>query len=92
MTQPKRKFGGKQPGAGRPKGSKDKVPLAIKEAILAAFNDPKVGGVDYLITLAKEDPKTFVGLLGRIIPKDINATVDGDLTIATILKELGGKE
>lgn len=84
--------GGKREGAGRPKGSVDKVPKAIKEAILAAFNDPRTGGVEWLVALAQEDKKTFAGLLGRIIPKDVNANLTGDITISTILNEIYGTD
>jgi hypothetical protein len=41
------KNGGARPGAGRPKGSQNKVSLQLKEAILHALD--KLGGADYLV-------------------------------------------
>lgn len=68
-------------GPGRPKGSANKTTTAIKEAVVEAFE--KAGGVDYLVKLASEDPKTFCGLVGRVIPLQ----VDGNMTIEHLTKE-----
>ena len=45
----------------------------IKDGILEAFD--QVGGVDYLVELAKVDPPTFCRLLAAIIPSEIKASV-----------------
>lgn len=45
----------------------------IKNGILEAFDH--VGGVDYLVELAKVDPPTFCRLLAAIIPSEIKASV-----------------
>jgi hypothetical protein len=45
----------------------------IKDGILEAFE--RVGGVDYLVELAKVDPPTFCRLLGAIIPSEIKADI-----------------
>ena len=62
-------------GNGRPKGAENKVTRAVKEAVQAAFDE--VGGVDYLVTVAKEDHKTFCALLGKVIPTQVNAEIGG---------------
>ena len=49
----------------------------IKDGILEAFE--KVGGVDYLVELAKVDPPTFCRLLAAIIPSSVTATHTLDL-------------
>jgi hypothetical protein len=36
----------------------------------------KVGGAEYLVKLAEDDPKTFVPLLAKMIPTDVR--VDGN--------------
>lgn len=59
-------------GPGRPRGSTNKITKNIKAAIEEAFE--KAGGVDYLVKLAKEDPKTFCSLVGKVIP----TTIAGD--------------
>ena len=45
----------------------------IKDGILEAFE--QVGGVAYLVELAKVDPRTFCRLLAAIIPSEIKASV-----------------
>jgi hypothetical protein len=45
----------------------------IKDGIIEAFE--QVGGVDYLVELAKVDPPTFCRLLAAIIPSEIKADI-----------------
>lgn len=58
---------------GRPKGSKNKTPLAVKKAVYEAFE--KAGGAAYLADLAQKDPRTFVTLLTKLIPSEVEAKV-----------------
>jgi hypothetical protein len=58
--------GGKRPGSGRKKGGTNKITSDVKQAILEAFN--ALGGVEYLCVVAREDPKAFCALLGKLIP------------------------
>lgn len=51
---------------GRVKGTPNKTTTALKEAILNAFD--RAGGEDYLAMIAETDPKTFIGLLGKVLP------------------------
>ncbi len=69
---------GKKTG-GRKKGTPNKTTTAVKEAILEAFE--KTGGVGYLVKISKTDPKTFCTLLGRVLPMELDASVNGDLTV-----------
>lgn len=71
-SPPKR--GGKQPGAGRPKGSRNKVPSEIVDDILNAYR--KLGGVSYLVETGKERPDLFLSLLAKTLPKNIHAQID----------------
>jgi len=66
--------GGKRPGAGRKKGVPNKISAKVKEAIENAFT--AVGGADYLVKVAEEDPRTFCTLLGKILPTQVDAQVD----------------
>ncbi len=68
------KKGGARPGAGRPKGSLNKLNATIKEMLLEAFDD--IGGKKFLIKVAHEDPKTFCNLIGKLIPNEIAGSVD----------------
>ncbi len=58
---------------GREKGTKNKMTVELKTAILRAFEE--VGGEQYLVKVAREQPQTFCTLLGRILPKDVVADV-----------------
>lgn len=64
---------------GRPKGVPNKTTLEIKTAIIEAFE--KAGGVDYLVTLAKEDPRTFCALVGKVIPLQVTGDPDNPVGI-----------
>ena len=63
---------GGQPG--RPKGSRNKTTKLLKEAILKAAEatgedqQGKDGLVGYCTYLAKDEPKAFTQLLGRVLP------------------------
>lgn len=45
----------------------------IKDGILEAFE--QVGGVDYLVEIARRDPQTFCQLLAKVIPTEVKAEV-----------------
>ena len=59
--------------------SKRLVTPEIKDGILEAFE--QVGGVDYLVELAKVDPPTFCRLLAQLIPAEIKANIHTSHTI-----------
>ena len=59
---------------GRPKGTPNKVTAAVKDAILHAFD--KAGGEDYLVEVAKDDPRTFCTLLGKVLPMETKIVGD----------------
>ena len=63
-------------GAGRPKGSKNRTTLQLKEAILNALD--KVGGEQYLAKLAIENSSAFASLLGKILPHTLAPTSESD--------------
>lgn len=67
------KIGQGKPGPGRPKGKPNKTTQAIKDAVTEAFQ--KAGGVDYLVKVAEEDPKTFLNIVGKVIPLQVNAAI-----------------
>lgn len=58
----------------RPKGAKNKVTIGLKEAILKAASSVgydgkgKCGLDGYLQKCAETDSKTYLGLIGRIVP------------------------
>ncbi|MCK5374144.1 MAG: hypothetical protein KAJ40_02560 [Alphaproteobacteria bacterium] len=80
MTDTKLKKGRKKTG-GRKKGTPNKTTTTVKEAIMNAFD--KLGGEEYLVDIAKQDHKTFCSLLGRVLPKEISASIETDLSLMT---------
>ena len=56
-------------GMGRPPGAQNKITKTVKQAIEAAFEN--VGGTEWLIRLAQEDPRTFAILLAKLVPSDV---------------------
>ncbi len=67
---------------GRAKGTPNKSTKQIKDMIEGALN--AAGGQAYLVQQAKENPSAFLTLVGKILPKDINATIAGELAISSI--------
>ena len=83
-TQPKKpgppKGTRKVPNSGGSrKGKPNKVTKALKEMIQDALTE--VGGADYLVEQAKENPTAFLTLVGKTLPKDLNLDAKGPLTV-----------
>ena len=64
------KNGGARPGAGRPKGSPNKISQSLKEMILASLDD--VGGRKYLARLAVENSSAYSSLIGKVLPTTLS--------------------
>ena len=64
---------------GRQKGTPNKLTADLRTMIMMAFE--KAGGVDYLVGLAKENPSAFLTLVGKVVPRELNANVGGSLSI-----------
>ena len=89
------------PGSGgRPPGSKDKLTRTLKECVLMAGeivgSDGKGrdGLLGYLTMIARRDPKTYCGLLGRLMPIDVQSTTQQPVTYRTseeVLDELAAR-
>lgn len=74
------------PGGGRPKGSKNRLPAAIKLAVLQNLSD------DYerIMTLAarsrrRVDQRWFADQYRRLLPKDETVTVTGDKQLVLVV-------
>jgi hypothetical protein len=83
LTVPER--GERIPGAGRSKGTRNKLTVTLKEAILKAGElvgdelQAKVpeeehihGLIAYLMEQARTNPDVFMAMLGRVLPLQIN--------------------
>lgn len=58
---------------GRKRNVSNKLTSDIREMIRAALD--KAGGVAYLVAQAEANPTAFMALLGKIIPKEMEATI-----------------
>lgn len=69
--------GGYRPGAGRKEGVPNKITSDIRNMIREALDS--AGGMDYLKRQANENPVAFMGLIGKIIPKEVETTITGSV-------------
>jgi hypothetical protein len=81
---------GRKTGGGSRKGRPNKVTTALKDAVLRAFE--KVGGEDYLVTVAGSDPRTFCALLGRVLPRDVRLEPEGEGRVEYVFRWAGEGE
>lgn len=72
-------------GGGSRKGVPNKATKELKDMILGALD--QVGGQQYLVDQAIENPTAFMSLVSKVLPKDINATTTGEMKV-TILTGL----
>lgn len=54
---------------GRKKGTPNKLGLSLKDGILEAYH--RAGGVEYLESIARLDPRTFCALLAKVLPTQL---------------------
>lgn len=75
---------------GRKKGVPNKLSRQAKELVLAALDE--VGGKDWLVALAREEPRAFAALIQKLVPQEIAAKVDSDFTLVLNVgkRELNG--
>ncbi|MDA8190917.1 MAG: hypothetical protein M0Z68_05475 [Gammaproteobacteria bacterium] len=59
---------GTAPGPGRPRGSRNKTGTEARQAILSAFE--QVGGITWLVQIARDEPALFVRLLAACLPRE----------------------
>ncbi len=81
------------PGPGRPKGSPNKTTALLKEAIIKAAegvgSDGKGKGslTGYCEFLARNEPKAFSALLGKVLPMQVTGEDGGALQV--VIKRYG---
>ena len=64
-------------GAGRKKGVTNGDTAKLRELILGALDE--VGGQSYLAQQAYENPNAFMGLIGKVLPKEVVAEVKAEV-------------
>lgn len=79
--------GNRRNKAGRPKGSPNRTPRILKDAILEAAAHVGEDGkgtrqlMGYCIKLAREYPRSFTTLLSRVLPYQITGKNDGPIQV-----------
>jgi hypothetical protein len=58
---------------GRPKGLPNKFTRNVKKLLIDTLDD--LGGRDFVLKWARENPTEFMKLLGKLIPLQVNAAV-----------------
>jgi hypothetical protein len=90
--EPRRKFGGAQPGAGRPLGALNRITKDIKEALIAGCvtcdyaldpNDKDAPGsiTQYMRTVANKHPELFFSAVVKLLPKEVRTSIQNDTTV-----------
>lgn len=72
---------------GRKRGTPNKLTGQVKEMILSALDE--VGGADYLVLQARENPVAFMGLVGKVLPMTISGPGEnGEHVVTTITRRV----
>ena len=67
---------------GRKKGTPNKTTALLKDAILKAATDAGHGDLAaYLERQAIENPGPFMSLLGKVLPMQVSADIDGTVNV-----------
>jgi hypothetical protein len=75
-------------GKGRPKGVKNKLTLAMKDAIASVYNDLQDETGDdhgHFKAWAKDNSTEFYKIAAKLIPLDVNANVTGEIGMKQIV-------
>lgn len=67
---------------GRKKGTPNKIPSCLRTMILEALE--RRGGANYLYEQAAANPGPFMTLVGKVLPKEIHAAVEGGIVIRLV--------
>ena len=76
----------KNPGPGRPKGSRNKLTVDIKRMVQTALTN--AGGVEYLTQQARENPKAFLPLVAKLLPTRVEGDSDNPLRVIHSIKRV----
>lgn len=67
------------------KGIPNKVTAELKDMILQALDE--AGGVEYLVSVAKKNPQSFLMLVGKVLPMQITGKDGKDLNVTWVIND-----
>lgn len=75
----------KPTNSGRKKGSVNKSTSEMREMVYEAFE--LAGGVKYLLTQSKVNPKAFLALAAKLIPQAVDHTIEGNIPLLILRQD-----
>ena len=81
---------GQAKSGGRKRGTPNRLGREVREFIREALD--REGGAEYLQRAAREQPVAFLGLLGKLLPAEIRASLDHEGLPTVILRDYTGLE
>jgi len=88
--------GGKQPGAGRPIGAKNKLPRDLKARVMAVWEKLEAENKGLYDEAEKDPPWFYVNFIKPMLPKDVVLQGDEDNPITfkmpTVIRLVGPDE
>lgn len=83
---------GREKTGGRKAGTPNKHTQAVKDALRAALEASHEDGAEgYFLRLSRDDPKTFMGAVQKLIPTEVESKVETKNTI-TVRRFSSGRE
>lgn len=83
-----------KPGtSGNPRGRKRGVPNTLTADLRTMIREAleAEGGVAYLRWAAREEPRAFLALLGRLIPAEVRAAVESDSIPTVVIRDFSAR-
>lgn len=74
---------------GRPKGVPNKLTVTIREAVLEAFNELQNDPNNNLIAWGRNNPSLFYQIASKLIPTEINHSLDNKVITVVTKKKPG---
>ena len=71
----------------KPKGAKNKDTALIRDMVAQALT--QAGGVEYLARVAESHPGPFLGLVGKVLPVQLEGSDGGAIRVGVTLEVIG---
>ncbi len=75
---------------GRVKGTPNKLTGEIRTIAEEALS--QLGGVDYLVGVGREKPAVFLGLVAKLIPSEVRASIERDSIPLVEIRDYTGRQ